>query len=331
MNHIKYIWKRFWHMNWKNMGMIAGKVAKITGKSRFFIIKDMILCAKNYGAGYMDYFEFEFYLLNQEERKTYLTASMNNQIIAKYNEKEKRELFSDKIQFNEIFKTYLHHEFLDLRKCSWKEFEIFCQNKKKIVGKVIDSCGGKGIQIYSVSKDLKALYETLMKEKQYLVESQIVQHPKMDELYEGSVNTLRIISFLKDDGEVEILNTILRIGNGGCVDNFSSGGMYTFADENGKVLIPAIDEAGNVFEVHPITQTKIVGFQIPNFEQIKSFVKEIAKVIPEVRYVGWDVAVGEKEPILVEGNEYSGVFQMKPSLSKKKEGLLPKYRKYMDI
>ena len=43
------------------------------------------------------------------------------------------------------------------------------------------------------------------------------------------------------------------------------------------------------------------------------------------------IAIGENGPVLIEGNEYSGVFQMKPSLSGKKEGLLKKYRAHMDI
>ena len=189
----------------------------------------------------------------------------------------------------------------------------------------------KGIDIYNELNDLESLYQELLEKKQFLVENKIQQHSKMNELYDKSINTLRMISFLKDDGEVVILNTILRIGNGGSVDNFSSGGMYSFVDDDGTVLIPAIDEEGKIFEIHPISKTKIVGFQIPNFDKVKDFVKEIAKVVPEVRYVGWDIAVGEEEPILVEGNEYSGVFQMKPSLSHKKEGLLLKYRKYMDI
>ena len=60
-------------------------------------------------------------------------------------------------------------------------------------------------------------------------------------------------------------------------------------------------------------------------------VKEAAKVVPEIGYVGWDIAIGEKEPIMIEGNCYPGVFQVKPSLSKEKVGLIPKYNEVMHI
>lgn len=332
MYKIKYILKRIKNVQWKNMIQVARKVSKKVHKPTIVILFDMIRCVSLYGAGYMDYFEFEFFLLNKEERKTFLTAALNNQIIAKYNLKENRNKFSDKILFNTIFKNYLNHDFIDLNHSSLKEFQAFCQNKKEIVGKVVDSCGGKGIDIYCLKEfDIQELYDLLIQKKQFLVEEKIEQDEKMNSLYAKSINTLRIISFLTDDNEVVILNTVLRIGNGGVVDNFSSGGIYTFVSDEGKVLIPAIDEEGNIYENHPVTETQIVGFEIPRFEEIKNFVKEISLVEPTIRYVGWDIAVGKDKPILIEGNEFSGVFQMKPSLSHKKEGLLPKYKKYMDL
>ncbi len=315
------------------MFCVARKITKQTHKLSFFVLLDMLWCGFRYGAGYMDYFEFEFYLLNKKERSTFLTSSINNQIIAKYNDKSSMEKFSNKILFNQIFEKYLFHEFLDLREKTLKDFQMFCKDKVKVVGKVVDSCGGKGINMYTIDEfqSVEKLYDVLIQKKQYLVEEAIVQHHEMNKLYPKSVNTLRIISFLTDTREVVILNTVLRIGNGGEVDNFSSGGMYTFVSDTGEVLIPAIDEEGKIYETHPITKTRIVGFQIPNFEKIKKFIQEIALVVPEVRYVGWDVAVGPDGPILIEGNEYSGVFQMKVSLSNQKIGLLPTYKKYMDI
>ena len=34
--------------------------------------------------------------------------------------------------------------------------------------------------------------------------------------------------------------------------------------------------------------------------------EEAASRIPQVRYIGWDVAFSDKGPVLVEGNEYPG-------------------------
>lgn len=333
MKRLSFILKRLKRMQWKNFWSTAKKISEKTKIPPVFICADILFCGVKYGAGYMDYFEFEFYLLKGKERKTYLTATLNNKIIAKYNDKKYFNIFSDKILFNKTFQKYIHRDYLDLQTASLLDFKKFVKNKKNFIAKIIDSCGGKGIEVYNISdfSNLKDLFALLKEKKQFLLEELIQQEETMNLLYGGSINSLRVITFLDDSNEVQIMNIVLRIGNGGVVDNFSSGGMYTFVSMDGKILIPAIDEAGNIYEVHPLTKTPIVDFQIPEFDQVIKYVKKLAKVEPHVRYVGWDIAVTSEGVDVIEGNEYSGVFQMKPSLSKTKEGLLPKYRKYMDI
>ena len=174
------------------------------------------------------------------------------------------------------------------------------------------------------------LIHLYIQNNQLLIEEYINQHPDMTTLYDASVNTLRLFTFYKD-GQVYFLQAILKIGNGGVIDNFSGGGMYTYVDENGTVFVEAIDKNDNVYYTHPISHTQIVGFKVPLFQEAIELVKECAKVIPEVAYVGWDVAISKDGPVLVEGNCFPGVYQVKPSLSNKKEGLISKYRKIMNI
>ena len=106
--------------------------------------------------------------------------------------------------------------------------------------------------------------------------------------------------------------------------------MYTFI-ENGKVLVPAIDNKDNIFEIHPISKTNIVGYDIPNYDKAIKLVKECVKVIKEVKYVGWDVAILEEDVCLIEGNCYPGIYQIKPSFLEIKHGLVEKYEHAMKI
>ena len=332
MKRLKYIFKKLKTLNYKNMIYIADKVSKKTGKFRFFVILDIINCALIYGSGYMDYFEFEFYLLNKRERSTYITSNINNNIIKKYNNPKYNYIFDDKSVFNNTFKEFLKREYINLKNLKYEDFVNFVKCKDKIVVKPLNECGGKGVQIISIDKksDLEKIFNSLIRNKQFLVEDYINQCKQMSLLYNKSVNTLRILTFYKNK-KVYILKSILKIGNGGIVDNFSSGGMYTFVDENGKVYVPAIDEDGNVFEVHPSSKKKIVGFEIPKYKEVIDFVKKLGMVVPEVRYVGWDIAITDNGPVVVEGNNFSGIFQVKPSISGIKTGDLPNYRKYMNI
>ena len=196
--------------------------------------------------------------------------------------------------------------------------------------KPIDDCGGNGVEkIDTTIEDIKVLYERLKQSGQVLVEEFVKQHEDMNKLYSGSVNTLRMFTICKDKGCY--LQGVLKFGNGGAVDNFSSGGMYTFVDEQGVVIAPAIDKNDMVYEEHPLSKQKIVGFKVPMFEEAKKLICEAAELLPQVAYIGWDVAITENGPVLIEGNCYPGVFQLRPSFSKDKTGALPLYKKYIEI
>ena len=106
MKKIKFLINAIIHMDYKNMFKVARKVSKKAKKPFIFIFFDIIYCGFKYQAGYYDYQEFEFYLLNKEERKTYLTRGKNNALVNKYNNKEYWYILQDKVEFNNRFKKY---------------------------------------------------------------------------------------------------------------------------------------------------------------------------------------------------------------------------------
>ena len=332
MKKIKYLFNLIKNMDFKNMFKITKSVSKKAKKPFIVILFDIIYCGIKYQAGYYDYQEFEFYLLNKEERKTYLTRGKNNNLVKMFNNKDYWYLLQDKLEFNNKFKKYLKREYLDLRKSDINDFKEFVKNKDYVIAKELDNCGGKGIdKIKIVKKDIEKIYNDLINNKQYLVEEVLKQNKKIDELYSGSVNTLRLFTYF-DGKDAYVLNSIFKIGNNGFVDNFSSGGMYTFTDKKGKIIVPAIDQADNKLEYHPSTKTKIVGFEIPNYDKAVKAVTNASKEIPEVKYIGWDVAILDKDVAIIEGNEFPGVFQIKPSFSTSKPiGVIPEYEKVMKI
>jgi hypothetical protein len=105
--------------------------------------------------------------------------------------------------------------------------------------------------------------------------------------------------------------------------------MYTLLDTDGVARHPAFDAAGGAFAVHPLSGTPIVGFRVPLYAEVRALLERVAPVVPEMPYIGWDVAIGPDRPMLIEGNPNSGVYQLKPSLSGVRTGLLPAYRAAM--
>lgn len=332
IKRLRYILIKLKTIQFKEMVKIAKKIKVKAHKPVLLTLIDMTIAALRYGCGYMDYFEFEFYLLNGQQRATYITGSINSAIVAKYNNKDYFYIFEEKSEFNHRFQEFIGRGFLRLDGDNYPAFRDFIAGKARFIVKPNNNSCGIGVEVYQSEaiSDQQQLYQKLLDHDQTLIEDFIVQDPRMNTLYASSVNTLRVISFRKET-EVHILKVILKIGNGGLVDNFSSGGMYTFVDQQGIVFVPAIDEAGNIYETHPLSGQAIVGFRVPQYPEVCELVRKLGLVVPEVPYVGWDIAVTPRGPVVVEGNNFSGIFQVKPSISGIKTGDLPNFRRYMEM
>ncbi len=331
MGRTKYLFYAVKNLDKKNMFKTIKKISEKSNKNTIIIFLDVVWCGIRYQAGYYDYLEFEFYNLNSKQRKTYVTRGINNQIVKKYNDKSKWYIFDDKVQFHKLFKDFTKRKYLKLDN-NIEEFEKFLKEHQKIIAKPIAGTGGNGILKieYDANVNFEQIYEQLVKNNQLLIEEYISQHSKLNELYADSVNSLRMFTFI-ENGNSHFLQAVLKLGNGSIVDNFNGGGMYTILSDDGIVVNPAIDKNDNIFTIHPITNQSIIGFKVPMFEEAVNLVKEAAKMVPEVGYIGWDVAITNDGPIIIEGNCYPGVFQLKPSLSKNKQGVLTKYKKHMKI
>lgn len=314
------------------MWRLAGEIKKEHKRSRLIILIDMVICSIRYQSGYMEYYEYEFFLLNHEQRKTFMTIGKAHQIIMKYNQRDQRYKFADKTVFNEVFKDFIGRDYIDVRESTVEELQTFMEKYQIVMAKRNDAMMGDGVERVDVKDitDFTAFHAKLLEQRQFLVEEFFVQHEEMSKLYAGSVNTLRVITFF-DGKDVHVMECILKIGNGGHLDNFGAGGMYTILDENGVVKYPAFDQLTNAYINHPLTGAPIVGFQVPNFDILLETMDRAARVVPEIQYVGWDVAIGQVKPALIEGNYNTGVFQMKPSLTGEKIGLVPRYRSIIDF
>ena len=333
MKRIIYIIRRIFTLDYKNLFSIIEQIHKESGISRIKLLYDIIYCGMKFGAGFNDYKLYRFYELTDEQRSTYVNRTNNNQIVRALNDPEYYHIVDDKIEFNEHFAAYMKRDWLDMRKTSLQEFEKFCEKHDEMMIKPLNLTGGAGVEKLYVKdySSIKELYDLILSKKAYLVEEVVKQHHDISKIYPYSVNTYRVLT-IKTDDDVDVIYGIIRFGNNGSVvDNHHAGGMSTpFDVETGKILYPAVDLDLNLFEEHPMTHVKFVGYQLPFWPEAKQMVKEAALLIPEIRYNGWDVAVSEDGPLLIEGNYLPGYDLMQlPGQNPEKIGMLPVYRKYV--
>lgn len=313
---LKYVLKRLGNMNYMKMFDMVGFVSNKTGKSRILVFLDMIYCGIKYQCGYIDYNLFEMYNLNGKQRSTIVTRGVNNAFIKEFNDPNYSHIFDNKNEFNEKFDKYLKRDWLIIDGTNYDAFLKLIKDKEYVIVKPISGSCGKGIEKIKLSEhDPKGLYDYLMENKLYLVEELIIQSVIMTNLNADSVNTVRVVTLSRNNKTV-ILAAYLRIGNGHrVVDNFNSGGMVAPINlATGTIDYPALDKAGNLYVRHPFSGVVIKGFEIPEWDEVQRLAKEVAKVVPEVGMVGWDISVSNKGPLFVEGNEFPGhdIYQLPP-------------------
>ncbi|MEG1945158.1 MAG: sugar-transfer associated ATP-grasp domain-containing protein [Oscillospiraceae bacterium] len=305
MRKLKTFFRRMRTMSLKRMTMYAKKAACESKKPVFLILADMTLCTVKYGVGYLDYLTFGFVHQNAAARKTYMTMNDNLRIAQRLNAPNKKELFENKLRFAELFSNYLHRDFLDLTVSDIGQFSAFAKEHRVFFAKEPNNYGGLGVSRISVEDDTDtaALRKELIEKGQLLVEAAVVQHEGMNMLNRSSVNTIRLVTLFAQ-GKPQVMYSLVRMGGGDSfVDNISSGGMYAPLDHDGNITAPAFcDKTGEYYETHPATGTALVGYRLPYFEEAISLVLEAAHVVKEVRYVGWDVAISETGPVIIEGN-----------------------------
>lgn len=329
-----YIFRVLAHASFGKMFSVIKTVHKRSGKNSAAIFFDMLWCAKKYGAGYYDYEIFAFYNLNKEQRKTFLTRLKSKKFIEFMNDPAYGHLIDNKDEFYELYKDYIGRGFLKLEDATKEEVRKFVSSREYLFGKLRDKECGIGCERIKVSDypDFDSLYNYLKEKGFCTIEDNIKQHPAMSKLYPNAVNSLRVITVLDSKNIPHCIYMVQKMGlNGSIIDNNC---LFTPVDiETGKIKYPAHSgdtTKGIIYEEHPNTHIKLVGYQIPFAKEAAELCLKAALVVPQVRYVGWDVAITENGPVIIEGNNYCAHdFWQLPPHTPDKIGMLPTLEKYI--
>lgn len=291
-------------INYEKLDKLASDIAIRNNKTKSFVKRDMIKNFVKYGIGYTDYLKGDYINLTAEQKKTFVTTKSYYNLLKYLNNNKYLATMSDKIIFNKIFNKYLGREFIDLRVTSIDEFKKFIKNKKNIFAKPPTEFGGHGIEKITVKDidNIEKLYKELLSKKLNLIEEEIIQHEELNKLNPFAVNSFRIVTLVKD-GKSYIIGNALRINIDdaiaiGCSD------AYMRLSEDGKISSRVVDDIANVYEEHPIAKIKFSTVKVPFVKEAYDMALKAALEVPEIRYVGWDIAITPNGPVIMEGNEY---------------------------
>jgi hypothetical protein len=140
----------------------------------------------------------------------------------------------------------------------------------------------------------------------YVLQARLKQHPFLDGIAPFTLNTIRVVTLLDLDQKVHVHFSILRIGRrGSSADNWDRGGISVALDPGCGVLGRGVLKpkyGSQRVEVHPDTGTRFSGLQMPFWKEVLDLCTRAARVTPNLRSVGWDIALTPEGPVIVEGN-----------------------------
>ena len=167
------------------------------------------------------------------------------------------------------------------------------------------SCGGQGVRICSTEASVRDAFKRVMlMDSGVIVQEKIKQHHLLDSLNSGSVNTIRVITYVRANGEIVPLSSVVRVGKPGmAVDNVSLGGCTVGVTAEGITKQRGFSAKGYEIDVLPSGLSLDRSFAIPAYEQIVNQAIGMHVTFCQHRLIAWDFSVSEEEePILIEFN-----------------------------
>jgi hypothetical protein len=145
-----------------------------------------------------------------------------------------------------------------------------------------------------------------------IIQERLYAHPAIAELTgTRAISTCRLITSSVDPSNTQIIASLFRVVTGhNIVDNFDkgkNGNLWCTVDtDTGRVVeacAPTRDRGRVEFVTrHPDTRRNVVGFQIPEWREVRALCMQLAAVFRPQPVIHWDIGVTPDGPVVVEGN-----------------------------
>ena len=175
-----------------------------------------------------------------------------------------------------------------------------------VIIKPVDGAAGRGLALFDSVDDAVAACPT---DRTYLIQERVRAHPYGAEIFPGSLNALRVqVVRSVPGGPATVAAVAQRIGTRASAPGhaFSSGGLIAGVQRDGTLTYAVGSLRGQRHQErhqrHPETGAQIAGRTLPQYDAALGLALEMMDLYPDATYVGWDIAIAESGPIVLEGN-----------------------------
>ncbi len=189
-----------------------------------------------------------------------------------------------------------------------KAVELCNQSCKMIIKPTVDTWGGNKIVLFSCENGITTYKDKTIGEliddykENYIIQKVVQQHPDMSRLNSSSLNTFRVMTYLKGK-DATILSIVVRVGSPGSpTDNISSGGISCGVSDGGQM-----NEQGFLLSGKRIDETsegvKFKDISFSFMDKINEAALKLHVNAPYFKLVSWDLAVDQLgEVVFIEYN-----------------------------
>lgn len=270
--------------------------------------EDMLFKYFAYGFQPNEYFAFRLDQKNSEQIREFISGRLRMKYRCQMNNILEAHFFNDKAQTYEYFKEYYHRQVIAIEKQEdLNKFLEYVDEHPVFVKKQVYLAQGNSVELIDIRKideSRSEYFHKLIKIGKHVLEEKIEQTADMAQFNESSVNTVRAITFNTKHG-FKVPYCMIRTGRPGAfVDNSGAGGVQAEIDfDTGTVISDGFDELGGKYQDHPASGTRFKGFELPDWEQLKKLIFSAASKVPQIGFIGWDLAHTKDGWVIVEGNE----------------------------
>ncbi len=179
---------------------------------------------------------------------------------------------------------------------------------------VIRFTDGKFIAEDGATFDHAGLMELIAqrsKGRAILVQPRIRNHPGIADLADQALIRIRVITCLDQGGNPVITHAVLSNlcklepnwvtdFEYGAAINLQSGVLGQMTGDKGRMWLDWFDE-------HPVTHARVTGRALPCWGEVRSIALAAHAACRDRLLVGWDIAIGPRGALLLEGNSYPDV------------------------
>lgn len=141
----------------------------------------------------------------------------------------------------------------------------------------------------------------------FLVQPRLANHPALDDISNGALATVRVLTCRNEQGRAEATNAAFRMAIGNSVvDNFHQGGLATAVNlATGEIGIASdigVRPQVGWRDTHPVSGVRFAGRTLPHWQDVLDLAVRAHEAFPQRVVVGWDVAMLADGAMIIEGN-----------------------------